>query len=852
MAKYIYQFQEERGKADLYVSNSDGDTIWEAHYPEFYESNGEMVECSTIFEDGYMSGAEDVEGLGKHLKSLSILSDNDELVSQKEIDEEADEKQLAEELAEELAEVELEESHEPVIQDVLTHYVMAALWSTIGEDDEPLDSNYSIENIDEQTLETMKSDIEKFVLKNKEAIQESGMSDEQLGHDLWLTRNHHGTGFWDRGYDEDIEEQLTDAAHQLKGTDLYVGDDGEIYAMVSYAAGGALESKLKRRMKDSFELPLQVAVYVPSTKNVDVIITKKEMEKRIDDTEKLLSQLFGGYSAVQVEGGFESNDKGLVQEQAVRVVAYGAKENEQGIPFEKSFENLINQVKSWCKEWSQQSIGLEFENDLFYVNAETKFELGGYMADGGRAKNYFGERYRVGDVYFNHRRDDLFIITKSKPTYISVKYLDGFIDGFTKEEVEELNESQELNYIGTNKDLTDEYRFDLRPTKVVDEDEHRNVEYGGYMAKGGRSKANKKYTHFAIRKSDNKILTGWDYKGLENDEIKHWSKLDMTDMDFKTPEYKVVGKQYLVKQGIDPYDFANWRGSNEFELGGYMADGGELDSDLVAYTIPDWAVSSLINGDDSGLEEHDIEKLEKFIEKTIAVYGNANFMLSDEEEFDLGFTRWNDIDNMGSDCSLLYLRPTKVVDEDEHRNVEFGGYMARGGKTYEYETYHDTLSSALEDVDKYVESKGFKFVDDAYFPDITYGGIPYGQTARLTRAIQKEGRNKQDVIIVNIYRMDSGRYELTVYTSYEDGGGVDDDSFEDGVASKKFDYESFLKHVYPDTKKLMSSHGLIINNDYEVSDGGTNYYVGHLMFEGEDGVASKFAITYFDAREALI
>lgn len=25
-----------------------------------------------------------------------------------------------------------------------------------------------------------------------------GVTEEQLGHDLWLTRNHCGTGFWDR------------------------------------------------------------------------------------------------------------------------------------------------------------------------------------------------------------------------------------------------------------------------------------------------------------------------------------------------------------------------------------------------------------------------------------------------------------------------------------------------------------------------------------------------------------------------------------------------------------------------------------------------------------------------------
>jgi hypothetical protein len=49
------------------------------------------------------------------------------------------------------------------------------------------------------------------------------------GVDLWLTRNHHGAGFWDRGLGA-LGKRLTDAA-RLGETDSYVGDDGLIYLM---------------------------------------------------------------------------------------------------------------------------------------------------------------------------------------------------------------------------------------------------------------------------------------------------------------------------------------------------------------------------------------------------------------------------------------------------------------------------------------------------------------------------------------------------------------------------------------------------------------------------------------------
>ena len=49
----------------------------------------------------------------------------------------------------------------------------------------------------------------------------------QLGHDLWLTRNHHGTGFWDRGLGG-LGTSLTDIAHAMGEQHLYI-TSGEAY-----------------------------------------------------------------------------------------------------------------------------------------------------------------------------------------------------------------------------------------------------------------------------------------------------------------------------------------------------------------------------------------------------------------------------------------------------------------------------------------------------------------------------------------------------------------------------------------------------------------------------------------------
>ena len=70
----------------------------------------------------------------------------------------------------------------------------------------------------------------------------------------------------------------------------------------------------------------------------------------------------------------------------------------------------------------------------------------------------------------------------------------------------------------------------------------------------------KGYTHFAIYKPTNKIVDGWDYKGLEPDEIKHWSQIDLKDnfRDNKLSEFKVVSRGFLLRNNIDPTNTDNW------------------------------------------------------------------------------------------------------------------------------------------------------------------------------------------------------------------------------------------------------------------------------------------------------
>ncbi len=108
-------------------------------------------------------------------------------------------------------------------------YIATALWSSNDNSDEqggePLDKNYSPSDIAPETRRKMFLDAVSFYKANLMDFDDPG----QAGHDFWLTRNEHGTGFWDRDYPEKQAGRLTKASEAYGGFDLYIGDDGRIH-----------------------------------------------------------------------------------------------------------------------------------------------------------------------------------------------------------------------------------------------------------------------------------------------------------------------------------------------------------------------------------------------------------------------------------------------------------------------------------------------------------------------------------------------------------------------------------------------------------------------------------------------
>ena len=119
-------------------------------------------------------------------------------------------------------------------------YVACALWSSTDDQENPIDANYSVENIAHEAMATMVEDCTKFYAENLETLKNyvkdvtegDGEPWATAGHDFFLTRNGAGTGFWDRdGVREETGEVLTEQSELAGPCYLYVGDDKMIYAM---------------------------------------------------------------------------------------------------------------------------------------------------------------------------------------------------------------------------------------------------------------------------------------------------------------------------------------------------------------------------------------------------------------------------------------------------------------------------------------------------------------------------------------------------------------------------------------------------------------------------------------------
>lgn len=129
--------------------------------------------------------------------------------------------------------------------DIVKNYLIAAVWTGENEDETEDPDAWNINNIAEESVDQAVKDVDKMIATASLAsfiVKDTGYgrnvnasTTEMFGHDLYLTRNHEGAGFWDRQELKDINglkvgEILTEKTQEaLKPTSLVKGDDGKLY-----------------------------------------------------------------------------------------------------------------------------------------------------------------------------------------------------------------------------------------------------------------------------------------------------------------------------------------------------------------------------------------------------------------------------------------------------------------------------------------------------------------------------------------------------------------------------------------------------------------------------------------------
>ena len=117
-------------------------------------------------------------------------------------------------------------------------------------------------------------------------------------------------------------------------------------------------------LTDIFTLDSKVAVYVPSTNNVNEADAAGLQSKFVAVLMAEFSRLFGGATTTAAVGGWMAANGQIVTEnvQIVYSVCTGA-------DFERNAAVVVGLAKRICKEMKQEAVTLEYNNRVAFITA---------------------------------------------------------------------------------------------------------------------------------------------------------------------------------------------------------------------------------------------------------------------------------------------------------------------------------------------------------------------------------------------------------------------------------------------------------------------------------------------------
>lgn len=115
-------------------------------------------------------------------------------------------------------------------------YIEAMFFTSTGTGDDEELEHATFADLAPETLDKIVRDCQRFQQENRIPLERAyigceqrGYDAEAAGRDFWYTRNHHGTGYWDRQLGDSITHPLMLSAANYAQVDIYLGDDGKVY-----------------------------------------------------------------------------------------------------------------------------------------------------------------------------------------------------------------------------------------------------------------------------------------------------------------------------------------------------------------------------------------------------------------------------------------------------------------------------------------------------------------------------------------------------------------------------------------------------------------------------------------------
>lgn len=116
---------------------------------------------------------------------------------------------------------------------------------------------------------------------------------------------------------------------------------------------------INKTLKGIFSLSHNVKLYIPSTINTN---QESDNSKQVKRVLTVFSKYFGGATSYQAIGAWSSNTKGLVTEKITIIQSFATSESiSQNLP------KVLKLAQTIKKEMSQESVSLEYDNQLFLI-----------------------------------------------------------------------------------------------------------------------------------------------------------------------------------------------------------------------------------------------------------------------------------------------------------------------------------------------------------------------------------------------------------------------------------------------------------------------------------------------------